>query len=320
MSQKRTYEEVKQAFEEEGYTLVSKEYVNNATPLEVICPNGHEWKVRWGHFASSIKSRCRQGICDKRKPDFEFVKKTFEEQGYTLLSTEYVNTHSLLKTLCPNGHEYNVSWANFTSPFGYGENEGKGRKGCRQCSYENSRKTLKEIKAALKEKEYEHVSGEYKNYTSKLVFRCPEGHKYESTWNNFQMGCECPICATEKWVSQTKLGEIIKEIFSDVTIESEYRAKFLGRLRLDYFIPEMNLAFEYDGGQHFMPVTFGGITIEEAEENLKITQKRDKKKNKLCKQNSVELIRIKYDEPLTLEHIKKRIQEVNECWVIEKSS
>ena len=38
-------------------------------------------------------------------------------------------------------------------------------------------------------------------------------------------------------------------------------------------------------------------------------QKRDRKKDKLCKKKNMILIRIKYDEPLTKTHIKKKLKE-----------
>ena len=43
----------------------------------------------------------------------EVAREVIEGSGYTLLSTEYVNTHSKLKTVCPAGHEWETSLHSF---------------------------------------------------------------------------------------------------------------------------------------------------------------------------------------------------------------
>ena len=44
--------------------------------------------------------------------------------------------------------------------------------------------------------------------------------------------------------------------------------------------------------------------------DFKELQKRDRTKDKLCKKKNMTLIRIKYNEPLTKIHIRKRVREV----------
>lgn len=58
-SQERTksYEQVKSYIEGFNYKLVSKEYVSNDSPLEVVCPRGHDYKVTWIGFKSN-GNRC----------------------------------------------------------------------------------------------------------------------------------------------------------------------------------------------------------------------------------------------------------------------
>jgi very-short-patch-repair endonuclease len=53
---------------------------------------------------------------------------------------------------------------------------------------------------------------------------------------------------------------------------------------------------EPDGEQHFKPKTFGGISLERAEENLKQTQECDKIKNNFCEKFGYKMIRISYNE------------------------
>ena len=54
---------------------------------------------------------------------------------------------------------------------------------------------------------------------------------------------------------------------------------------------DMNTCLEFDGLQHFGPVKeFGG------EKEFDLILKRDECKNKWCVENSINLIRIRYDE------------------------
>lgn len=84
------------------------------------------------------------------------------------------------------------------------------------------------------------------------------------------------------------------EYYVDLT-NSNYNAK---SLRFDAFLPEYNVAIEYDGEQHFRPVErFGG------EEAFNRNVERDKIKNKYCIENGIILYRINYKDMDIMEQI-----------------
>ena len=76
--------------------------------------------------------------------------------------------------------------------------------------------------------------------------------------------------------------------------------KYKNVLPFDFAILDKNnnpiLMIEYDGEQHYRPVNFGGISDEEARENLRLTKKRDKIKTDYCKKNNIHLLRISYND------------------------
>ena len=82
-------------------------------------------------------------------------------------------------------------------------------------------------------------------------------------------------------------------------------------LPFDFYIPSLNILIEYDGIAHFKPIRFGGISEEEAKENLKSQKKRDRIKNKFCKKENYNLLRISYlefnDVELILEKTLKNL-------------
>jgi very-short-patch-repair endonuclease len=133
---------------------------------------------------------------------------------------------------------------------------------------------------------------------------CPNGHQGRTRWNSFRDGSRCPECI--EWKHEKRLGEILEQIFPSKVRHLDY-LDFLGKLQIDYSVREYRLAFEYDGEHHFKPTTYGGMNIGRAQRLLATQQERDARKNKLCKENGYDLIRIAYYEKWDKEEIEKRI-------------
>lgn len=108
----------------------------------------------------------------------------------------------------------------------------------------------------------------------------------------------------EKWINETFLYNILKNLFADYQIIREASPSFLGKLRLDFFIPELSLAIEYQGEQHFHPVQrFGG------EESFVAGKQRDLTKQKLCKKNSITLVYFNYFEELDESLVERKLKK-----------
>ena len=108
---KLTYEYVKEYIESFGYELLSKEYIDNRTPLEIKCNEGHIINISFSNFKKGRRCKhCQKQKVAKiyRKP-YEEVKEYIESYGYELLSEEYINAHATgshkkVWWECPNGH------------------------------------------------------------------------------------------------------------------------------------------------------------------------------------------------------------------------
>ncbi len=103
--------------------------------------------------------------------------------------------------------------------------------------------------------------------------------------------------------NESLLYNLIQNAFPNYEVITQYSPDWLGRQRIDIFIKELNIAIEYNGKQHYEPVTYFG-----GREGFLKTVERDKMKKKKCKRNRYELIEVKYDEDLqkTVEKIKTR--------------
>lgn len=119
------------------------------------------------------------------RPTYSHIKESFEKEGYTLLSTEYINSKSKLLSLCSNGHKYEVSWNHWSS---------LGSR-CKAC-YNNSSVNIEQVKFSFEEEGYILLSTEYFNNNTKLDYICPSGHIHSVTWGHWNTSkSRCPYCS-----------------------------------------------------------------------------------------------------------------------------
>lgn len=109
----------------------------------------------------------------------------------------------------------------------------------------------------------------------------------------------------EGWVSETLLYQIIALIFPDREIIRHHRPDWLEGLELDIYIPSLQLGIEYQGQQHYQPISIWG-----GKGALIALQERDERKRKLCQALEITLMEVDFTEPLTNEHIRKRLNDV----------
>lgn len=110
-----------------------------------------------------------------------------------------------------------------------------------------------------------------------------------------------------RWISEYNLYEIVQSLFPDAIYQ--YHSEWLKHQSIDVYIPSIKVGLEYQGIQHYQPIEyFGGkgsfITRVEL----------DARKRKLCLENGVRLIEIKYDQVISRASIKKIISRtVSTC-------
>lgn len=104
----------------------------------------------------------------------------------------------------------------------------------------------------------------------------------------------------ERLVKQKEVFALLQKGFAPLTVVQEASPPFLAGLRYDVYIPELRLAVEYQGEQHFRPVeAFGG------KEGFLRTVERDRLKAQLSELNGVTIEYIRYDEDIV-----QRCQEI----------
>ncbi len=206
MPKKLTYNFVKESFEKEGCTLLSKEYKNAKTKLNYICPKGHKHSITWNGWNRG--NRCSY-CANKNKLSIDVITANFINEGYTLLSKDYVDNKNDLYCRCANEHNYYTTW-----------NKWQRGNRCPYC-YGNVKHDYAYIKNKFKEEGYTLISKRYKNAKTKLNYICSKGHCHFITWSDWKGGHRCPYCSK---VAKLDI-EYVRHAFSETgytLLSSEY--------------------------------------------------------------------------------------------------
>lgn len=145
-------------------------------------------------------------------------------------------------------------------------------RGCLNCSGKKH-KTTNEFKAELPPNI--ELLGEYIMAHENTLFRCKQcGFIWKAKPHNILNGKGCPKCNRKISKGEQKIARYFEE--HNIEFVQEYPIIVEGHsLRIDFFIPLLNLGIEYNGIQHYHPVQhFGG------EERLRKQQSYDALKNK----------------------------------------
>ena len=131
------------------------------------------------------------------------------------------------------------------------------------------------------------------------------GKEFEIIAHNFihnHQRCRCEINEKLKNIlkdSRENLSEgvrNIKNVLDSYNVEYQMEKKFewlkyKKKMRLDFFLPEYNIAIEFDGKQHYMTNKSNKIITQNDVNDNKF---RDKLKDKLCKEHNINIIRYNY--------------------------
>lgn len=146
-------------------------------------------------------------------------------------------------------------------------------------------------------------------------------HHFNKTW---YYNCECPMCrkifvgipAKLKYSCscgcikmsnfEYKFKLILDKLNIDYLTQKRFKdCKYIYTLPFDFYLKKYNILIEIDGQGHYYPIDcFGG------EDGFKKTKIRDEIKNKYCKSNNIQLLRIPYWEFENLELLENEIKNI----------
>ena len=275
-----------------GGECLSEVYLGAHKNLEWRCANRHEWSSTFINTVYS-KSWCRV-CCGKATLTLLEAQNYATERGGKCLSAIYVNNHTPLTWRCAKGHEWEAPLVTrSTSSW------------CPQCSYSQRgmARTLLHLDiadplshAAKLAAFYKGhcLSKTYKDAATKLEWKCSRGHRWFAPLRGVHNGRWCKRCRT---IGRNE--ELVRQLLEHLTGKSftKIRPKWLVSprgfpLELDGYNEELQLAFEYQGVQHYR--VDGQFGCENAKASLQRIQTHDAIKREQCAERGVMLLVVPY--------------------------
>lgn len=272
------------------YDYSKVKYKDNKTIIKILCKIHGEFSISPDNFLNKSKCGCPRcgemlrGLSKKSNTQ-EFINKAIlvhsAEYDYSLV--DYKGAHKKVNIICYKHGDFWQDAANHLS----------GHK-CPKCADEKSGNKqrmsqynfLERCKEVHKNK-YDYSKVEYKGSYIPITIICHEHGEFIQQPVVHLQGCGCVKCRLK---NQNKLYELLKNKFSNEEILWEYSPEWLGKQRFDISIPKYNIAVEYNGRQHYVPVEkFGGKV------GFEKTKQRDIIKKDKCKLHNWTIFDIKYD-------------------------
>ena len=300
--------ELKIYIESEDYIFIDTFIENGKRYVTVQCKNGHEpYTTRLDHFKNN--HRCKK--CANEELiiwNDEYIKDFVESCNYTLVNIVISKgLESIIEVKCPNEkhNPYITTLDNF-----------KRASRCRQCYYEDNMRLKWDLESIIKyveDNDYIFIDIiEGKGYYSKIKIRCSNlKHKsYEIEFRKFLEGTRCSICNISK--GEDKILHFLYDNNIDFNPQHRFNnCKFRKTLPFDFYLPTMNIAIEFDGEDHYMPIDRASKGKEWAEEQFQLRKIKDDIKTQYCEDNNIKLIRIPYWEFNNIETILNKKLNLN---------
>ena len=134
---------------------------------------------------------------------------------------------------------------------------------------------------------YDYSEVVYKTAKTKVKIYCNTCRCY--FWqspNNHTSGNGCSTCNKNN-KTEARIFKELQNNFQSLTILRNFKPPFLGKQEYDIYIPDLNIAIEYDGEQHSNE---GHFFYNDRIKYL------DRRKNVLSKRNGIKLYRISYKD------------------------
>lgn len=112
---------------------------------------------------------------------------------------------------------------------------------------------------------------------------CKEHGEFNANWHKLKDGHGCPICGNLN-LSELRLKKLLEKHFDNVVYQKKF--EWLGKMSLDFYLPNYDIAIEYQGRQHFSDKT---------RFNHKDTLERDLHKLSICNENGVRIMYFTYE-------------------------
>ena len=241
----------------------------------------------------------------------KFLKRAHELHGdkydYSLAPETYRTIESKIQIICP---EHGPWWSRGTDHVGTLSDTGRKytAAGCPKCA--NAAKAIGRrltFDEFLERAEQYHGKGKYDYSIVKQEFE--EAERLGKTLSEVTIICNecgnifkqdkrmhctegtgCPFC------DASSMEKLLKDFLNEIGVKFIYNKSFRwlrhkNLLKIDFYLPEYNIAIEYNGKQHYQ--IWEGQNDKEELDNIRL---RDFKKKRVLERNNIEVIKYSFKE------------------------
>lgn len=264
------------------YSLV--EYTGNKNKIRILCKeHGVFLQTPSNHLNSHICVYC-SGL--NKKSNTEFIKELKIKHGnkYDYSLVEYNGNKKDILIICKEHGNFKQSAITHL----------RGSI-CPKCNIVLQSKTNEWFITKCKlihHNRYDYSNTLYKNARTNVDIICKIHGVFSQNSRSHLNGKGCPVCKNSKgelyiinYLNKNNIIYNFQKTFDD--------CKNVNSLPFDFYLPELNICIEFNGRQHYEPVSiFGG------KNGFELQKIRDNIKKEYCHNNNILLITIKFDEDI----------------------
>ena len=239
------------------YDYSKVNYTGSNNKVCVICPeHGEFWQTPHDHLRGY---KCPKCSTKAKLDNTSFIKKARQVHGdkYDYSKVNYIDSKTPVYITCPEHGEF----CQRPSAHLYGM-------GCPKCGTISTgiKRRLEQNNFIEKAREvhgdkYDYSKVQYTTSLNPVSIICPLHGEFSQTPHKHLLGHGCPICGNKNNLTEIKFFQSLKNIFTNVEYQKIF--PFLSDKgcvqKIDFYLPEYNIAIELNGRQHYVPVEkFGG--------------------------------------------------------------
>ena len=253
-----------------GFIWLGPEVDKAKIKTEWQCQNKHRWMA--GFFTIQQGTGCPYcaGKAPKSVKDYHDLAK---KRGFIWMGPEVNKVRIKTMWQCQKGHKWEAAF-----------NGIKTGNGCPYCAVIST----EDYHNLATERGFTWLGPEVPNTVTKTKWQCQKGHIWETKFSYIQTGTGCPICHQSR--GEKAITSFLNDygiIYSRQQRFDECRDKRPLPFDFYFYLNQSHFLVEYDGIQHFEPMSFG-------DDKLENIQRRDIIKTKFAHDNNFILIRIHY--------------------------
>lgn len=288
------------------YNYDNIEYKNSKTKILIFCEKHKKyfWQTPSYHLKVAGCPKCKEENVLERKKDavkkyryktIEKRKESFIEKAKNIYGNKfdyskinYVNNTTKIFITCKT---HNTGF--WQTPHCH-----LRANGCPKCQKEaklnkviNAQNKFIHDSIKIFNNFYDYSKVNYLNNETRVKIICPIHGEFEQLPNNHLQGCGCPKCNSSRLEIETE--NLLKQ--NHIYYQTQKRFNWLighknGKMSLDFFLPDYNIAIECQGIQHYTSNNFY------TEKIVSETKQRDILKKHLCDKHNIQIFYIRYDD------------------------